>query len=607
MFLPQVIKSARVMKQAVAHLIPFMEQEKLERQSAGQSDDYAPRTIVLATVKGDVHDIGKNIVGVVLGCNNYRVVDLGVMTPADRIIAAAIKEKADAVGLSGLITPSLDEMIHVAKEMQRAGLTMPLLIGGATTSKAHTAVKIAPKYNNPVVHVLDASKSVVVMSALLDDRLRHDFMEELDEEYEEMRQDYYESLSDKRYLSLAAARQKALVIDWAKEPVYKPTFLGVKKLLDVDMRELFDYIDWNPFFQVWQLRGKYPNRGYPKLFNDPDVGAEAKRLHQEALDTLDQLTGKLKANGIVAFYPANQVGDDIQIYSDETRTEVIATFHGIRQQAEKEKDNVEPYLCLSDFVRPKEAGVDYIGLFAVSTGFGVAELAKDYESKHDDYNAIMAKALADRLAEAFAEKLHADVRKQYWAYSPEESFSAQDLLSVKYQGIRPAPGYPSQPDHTEKRTMWSLADVEHATGIQLTESLAMWPAASVSGLYFSSRHARYFATGKIQHDQVWCIEGCKWCRWWIMRNARRCPSIKWNPGSLPSCPTTLRVNKPPYLVSNVPLLMPHRIPLSTRLVVTLYPVIKVLEKEEQIVPFSPIYLVHLCAFLVQIVNGFNSS
>ncbi|ORY00126.1 methionine synthase-like protein [Basidiobolus meristosporus CBS 931.73] len=511
MFLPQVIKSARVMKKAVAHLIPFMEVERLERLKAGgiTDDDESSMyngTVVIATVKGDVHDIGKNIVGVVLGCNNYKVIDLGVMTPTEKIIEAAIAEKADIIGLSGLITPSLDEMITVAKEMERNGLKIPLLIGGATTSKTHTAVKIAPRYSQPTVHVLDASRSVVVVSNLLDENSRDDFVEDLAEEYEELREDHYDSLKDRKYLSLSLVREKGLKIDWQAEaaPV-KPSFLGTKVFKDYDLKNTLPYIDWNPFFQTWQLRGKYPNRGYPKIFNDETVGAEAKRLYDEAQVMLKKILDEklLQASGIVAFYPANSVGDDIEIYADESRAEPIGTFYGLRQQAEKDKESNEPYYCLSDFIAPKESGVaDYVGLFAVTSGFGTDELCESFQKDHDDFNVIMVKALADRLAEAFAEILHKEVRTEYWGYSPEETLQTSDLLSVKYQGIRPAPGYPSQPDHTEKLTMWSIANIQENCGIELTESLAMAPAASVSGLYFANPKAQYFAVGKIDKEQV---------------------------------------------------------------------------------------------------------
>lgn len=503
MFLPQVIKSARVMKKAVAYLLPFMEKEKEERLKANPNlVEKQQGTIVLATVKGDVHDIGKNIVGVVLQCNNYRVIDLGVMTPCEKILEVARKENADIIGLSGLITPSLDEMIEVAKEMTRQNFHCPLLIGGATTSKVHTAVKIAPNYPHPTVHVLDASRSVVVASNLLDEKVSEMYTEEIANEYEEVRQKHYESIKNRKYYSLQKARELKLKVDWTKENITKPTFLGTKVIKDYDLSKLVPYIDWNPFFSLWQLKGKFPNKGYPNIFKDEEVGPEAQRVFNDAQNMLQFIIKekKLKANGIIGFYPANSVGDDIQLYKDETRSEVIATFYGIRQQAESPK---EVCLCISDFIAPKESGIkDYLGLFAVSVGFGVEDLEAKYRSENDDYSAIMIKALADRLAEAFAELLHEEVRTGYWGYSKEEEMSLNDKLKVKYQGIRPAPGYPTQPDHTEKSTMWKLMQIESATGIRLTESLAMWPAASVSGLYFANKCSKYFATGKITKEQV---------------------------------------------------------------------------------------------------------
>lgn len=511
MFLPQVIKSARVMKKAVGHLIPFMEEEKkqmMAQMSDGPMEDFNNGTIVLATVKGDVHDIGKNIVGVVLGCNNYKVIDLGVMTPCEKILESAIKHKADFIGLSGLITPSLDEMIHVAKEMQRLGFKVPLLIGGATTSKTHTAVKIAPCYASPAVHVLDASKSVVVCSQLMDEDQYEDFVEEVNEEYEEIREDHYDSLKDRKYMSLEEARKRKFQIDWESERIpVKPTFIGTKTFQNYDLNKLVPYIDWKPFFDVWQLRGKYPNRGYPKIFNDKTVGEEAKKLFDEAQKMLKEVIDQklFRATGIVGLYPACSEGDDIHVFTDDVmprQDEPTVVFHGLRQQAEKESKS-DPYVCLSDFIAPKESGVqDYIGAFAVSAGFGVDDLCKKYEDKFDDYSSIMAKALADRLAEAFAEELHERVRKEFWGYDRDEKLDANDLHKIRYEGIRPAPGYPSQPDHTEKLTMWNLMNIKEETGIELTESLAMHPAASVSGLYFAHPKSFYFAVGKMTKDQV---------------------------------------------------------------------------------------------------------
>ncbi|KAK5851364.1 hypothetical protein PBY51_002166 [Eleginops maclovinus] len=512
MFLPQVIKSARVMKRAVGHLIPFMEKEREEMMAlSGSTEEVDPYqgTIVLATVKGDVHDIGKNIVGVVLGCNNFRVIDMGVMVPCDQILREAVKQKADIIGLSGLITPSLDEMIYVAKEMERLGMTTPLLIGGATTSKTHTAVKIAPRYTSPAVHVLDASRSVVVCSQLLDEAMREEYFEELKEEYEDIRQEHYDSLKDRRYLSLSQARDKALHIDWLSAPTpVRPQFLGTRVLDRYDLNSLEEFIDWKPFFDVWQLRGKYPNRGYPKIFNDKTVGSEARRVFDDAQRLLHQMihSGSLEGRGLVGFWPAQSDGDDIRVYREDAAAhrdaEPIAKFYGLRQQLEKDGSSSQPYLCVSDFVAPLDSGVsDYIGVFAVGV-FGAEELSQHFQAKGDDYSSIMVKALTDRLAEAFAEELHARVRKELWGYSTDEALQASDLHRIRYQGIRPAAGYPSQPDHTEKSTMWSLAGIQEKTGICLTESLAMLPAASVSGLYFSNPQATYFAVGKISKEQV---------------------------------------------------------------------------------------------------------
>uniref|UniRef100_A0A2K5LQ29 Methionine synthase n=1 Tax=Cercocebus atys TaxID=9531 RepID=A0A2K5LQ29_CERAT len=509
--LVKVIKSARVMKKAVGHLIPFMEKEREETRVLNgtiEEEDPYQGTIVLATVKGDVHDIGKNIVGVVLGCNNFRVIDLGVMTPCDKILKAALDHKADIIGLSGLITPSLDEMIFVAKEMERLAIKIPLLIGGATTSRTHTAVKIAPRYSAPVIHVLDASKSVVVCSQLLDENLKDEYFEEIMEEYEDIRQDHYESLKERRYLPLSQARKSGFQMDWLSEPhPVKPTFIGTQVFEDYDLQKLVYYIDWKPFFDVWQLRGKYPNRGFPKIFNDKTVGEEAKKVYDDAQNMLNTLINqkKLQARGVVGFWPAQSIQDDIHLYTESAMpqaAEPIATFYGLRQQAEKDSASTEPYYCLSDFVAPLHSGIrDYLGLFAVAC-FGVEELSKAYEDDGDDYSSIMVKALGDRLAEAFAEELHERVRRELWAYCGSEQLDVADLRRLRYEGIRPAPGYPSQPDHTEKLTMWRLADIEQSTGIRLTESLAMAPASAVSGLYFSNLKSKYFAVGKISRDQV---------------------------------------------------------------------------------------------------------
>uniref|UniRef100_A0A3Q2Q9M7 Methionine synthase n=1 Tax=Fundulus heteroclitus TaxID=8078 RepID=A0A3Q2Q9M7_FUNHE len=498
------------------HIIegPLMNGMKVVGDLFGAGKMFLPQdpyqgTIVLATVKGDVHDIGKNIVGVVLGCNNFRVIDLGVMVSCDRILREAVTQKADIIGLSGLITPSLDEMIYVAKEMERLGMTTPLLIGGATTSKTHTAVKIAPCYSSPVVHVLDASRSVVVCSQLLDEGMREEYLEDVKEEYEDVRQEHYHSVKDRRYLSLSEARQKALHIDWSSVPrPVHPQFLGTRVFDCYNLNSLVDFIDWKPFFDVWQLRGKYPNRGYPKIFKDKTVGVEAHRVFDDAQLLLHRMidSHSLKGRGLVGFWRAQSNGDDINVYKEDgtvhKNTKPIATFHGLRQQAEKDSSSSEPFLCVSDFVAPVDSGVaDYIGMFVVGV-FGAEELSQQFQTQGDDYNSIMVKALADRLAEAFAEELHARVRKELWGYSSDEALQASDLHRVRYQGIRPAAGYPSQPDHTEKHIMWSLASVQEKTGIALTESLAMTPAASVSGLYFSHPQASYFAVGKITKEQV---------------------------------------------------------------------------------------------------------
>jgi len=507
MFLPQVIKSARVMKKAVAHLVPFIEEEKARQRANGVDvgEEKGAGTFVIATVKGDVHDIGKNIVSVVLGCNNFRVVDLGVMVKCEDIIKACFEHKADLLGLSGLITPSLDEMVTVAKAMQTAGLKIPLLIGGATTSKMHTAVKIAPVYQNPCVYVLDASRSVPVAQSLLDPKQKEDFATDIREQYTEMREEFYAGLEDRKYLELAAARKKKLQIDWSDPGMApcKPKFVGTKVLKDFSIEEVLPYIDWNPFFQVWQLRGRYPNRGYPKVFKDETVGAEAKKLFDEANAMIQDIIKhkKLQLHGMVGIYPANAVGDDLEVYSTEDRADVKCKFFGLRQQAEV--DGSAPYTCLSDFVAPKETKLpDYVGMFVVSAGFGVEKMTEAFKEQHDDYNIILAEAVADRLAEAFAEKLHEVVRKELWGYAPDEALSCDDLLKVKYQGIRPAPGYPSQPDHTEKETMWELMNVKEEIGVELTESLAMLPAASTSGLIFAHPKSHYFAVGKITAEQV---------------------------------------------------------------------------------------------------------
>ena len=494
MFLPQVVKSARVMKKAVAHLIPFIEAEK-----AKIGDTRAKGKVLLATVKGDVHDIGKNIVGVVLGCNNYQIVDLGVMVPCQTILETAVKENADIIGLSGLITPSLDEMVHVASEMERLGYKTPLLIGGATTSKRHTAVKIAPKYSGPVVHVLDASKSVPVVSSLISQEQRDNFAAGVRTEYDKLREDFEAARSTREYLSLSDARANRPVTDWKALPITRPNALGVTILPKVSLSTLREYIDWSPFFHTWELKGKYPD-----ILNSPRVGKQARELFADGTRILDEIIagGKLTANGVIGLFAANAVNvDDIEIYSDEKRDRVLATIHTLRQQGEKREGVLN--LALADFIAPKESGVkDYMGFFAVTAGIGCDELVRAYEAEHDDYSAILVKALADRLAEAFAEYLHEQVRKIYWGYASDEKLSNDQLIHEKYQGTRPAPGYPACPDHTEKQTLFSLIDAEKNAGVILTESFAMYPAAAVSGFYFSHPEAKYFGVGKIGKDQV---------------------------------------------------------------------------------------------------------
>ncbi|WP_205504201.1 methionine synthase [Rufibacter psychrotolerans] len=500
MFLPQVVKSARVMKKAVAYLLPYIEQEKERAAAAGDTSTRQTNgKVLMATVKGDVHDIGKNIVGVVLACNNYEVIDLGVMTPADKILEAAREHNVDVIGLSGLITPSLDEMVHVAREMERQNFNIPLLIGGATTSRAHTAVKVAPAYNGTVVHVLDASRSVPVVGNLLSPENKEKFAQETRLEYDQMREGYLSRQKEKKYLPLPQARANKLPIEWKAEDVYTPAKTGVQIFQNFPLEELVPYIDWTPFFQAWELHGKFP-----KLLEDAVVGEAATKLYADAQALLKRIVDEklLTANGVAGLFPANSVGDDdVEIYTDEQRTQVLTYFRTLRQQGQK-GPNV-PNLALADFVAPKETGLaDYTGGFAVTAGIGLDELVQQFEADHDDYHSIMAKALADRLAEAFAEKLHEIVRKEIWAYEPEESLSNEDLIKEKYQGIRPAPGYPACPDHTEKTTLFQLLDVEKHTGITLTESLAMYPTAAVSGMYFAHKQSRYFGLGKIEKDQV---------------------------------------------------------------------------------------------------------
>ena len=491
MFLPQVVKSARVMKKAVAYLLPFMDQEKEASGSTAQGK------VLMATVKGDVHDIGKNIVGVVLGCNNYEVIDLGVMVPCDKILAKAKEEQVDMIGLSGLITPSLEEMAYNAKEMARQGFDVPLLIGGATTSKAHTAVKIAPGYPEPVVHVTDASLAVNVVRQLLSKEEKPGFVEKVRQQQQQAREAYEGKKTLKKLLPLEEARKRRTPIDWVTSERATPGFLGTRVIDEQPLSELVPVIDWSPFFHTWELKGRYP-----QIFEDPLVGSKAKELFDDAQGLLKEILDNrlLTARAVYGLFPANSVGDDIEVYKDESRSEVLATFHSLRQQLEKPEGDAN--YALADFIAPKSTGLaDYLGGFAVTTGTGIDVLCGRFEKDHDDYNAIMAKALADRLAEAFAEWLHREVRKA-WGYGKEENLSAEDLIRERYRGIRPAPGYPACPDHTEKRILFDLLEAEARTGIHLTETFAMMPAASVSGLYFAHPQAKYFAVGKIDQDQV---------------------------------------------------------------------------------------------------------
>jgi 5-methyltetrahydrofolate--homocysteine methyltransferase len=496
MFLPQVVKSARVMKQAVAYLMPFMEKEKRE---LGLTDRPAAGKILLATVKGDVHDIGKNIVGVVLQCNNYEVIDLGVMVPSQVILDTARERQVDIIGLSGLITPSLDEMCHVASEMEREGFDLPLLIGGATTSRVHTAVKISPNYQrSQAVYVTDASRAVGVVAGLMSTEERPKQIAKVREEYKNMAESYARRQAEKSRASLVQARANALKLDWSGYTPPKPSFLGTRTFKAYDLAELARYIDWTPFFQAWELKGQYP-----RILEDDKYGEAARSLFDDAQAMLNQLIAEkwLTANAVVGLWPANSVGDDIELYADETRGKPVATLHTIRQQMQRNASKAN--LALADFVAPKDTGLaDYIGGFVVTAGFGEEDVARRFERANDDYSKILVKALADRLAEAFAEALHEKVRHELWGYASGARLGKQDLISEKFAGIRPAPGYPSQPDHTEKRTLFDLLGAEKEIGVQLTESCAMWPAAAVSGFYFSHPESRYFGVGKISRDQV---------------------------------------------------------------------------------------------------------
>jgi 5-methyltetrahydrofolate--homocysteine methyltransferase len=500
MFLPQVVKSARVMKKAVAYLLPFIEAEKSGKSSSAGK-------VLMATVKGDVHDIGKNIVAVVLGCNNFEIIDLGVMVPPEKIIAAAIEHNVDIIGLSGLITPSLDEMVYLAKEMDKLNIKIPIMIGGATTSRAHTAVKIAPEYKETVVHVNDASRAVTVASNLLQAESKETYTKDIRAEYDKLREGYLNRSRDKNYLSIEDARKNKLQLDWNNFNTVKPNFIGTKTV-NIELSELVDFIDWTPFFQSWELFGKYP-----AILTDDIVGEQATSLFEDAQKMLSQIVQEkwLTAKGILGIFPANTINDDdielkipnskFQIPNEDNHPSSIIQLLTLRQQSQKTAG--APNIALADFIAPKDSGKqDYIGCFCVTTGFGVDEKAAEFEKQLDDYNSILVKALGDRLAEAFAEYLHLKVRKEIWGYASDENLSNQDLIDEEYKGIRPAPGYPACPDHLEKPTIWKLLNVEQEIGVTLTESMAMWPASSVSGYYFGNSESKYFGLGKIKEDQV---------------------------------------------------------------------------------------------------------
>ena len=522
MFLPQVVKSARVMKKAVAYLLPYIEAEKA--LSGDTSEEDTNGTIIMATVKGDVHDIGKNIVGVVLQCNNYKVVDLGVMVPAAKILAAAKEHNADIIGLSGLITPSLDEMVNFAVEMEREGLTIPLLIGGATTSRAHTAVKISPRRSGPVVWVKDASRSVPVAAALLDDKQRPALLEATEKDYASLRERHSQK-NERPMLTLEKARANRTPITWeGYTPPVPAQGLGVREFLDYDLAELREYIDWQPFFNAWEMKGRFPD-----ILNNPASGEAARKLYDDAQEMLDTLIKEkwLTANGVIGFFPANAVGDDVEVYTDETRTTVLTRLHNLRQQGEHRPGI--PNRSLGDFVAPKETGLrDYVGAFAVTTGLGSHDKIVEFKADNDDYSAILLESLADRLAEAFAERMHQRVRKEFWGYQPDEQLDNDALIGEKYCGIRPAPGYPACPEHTEKATLWELMDVKDRTGIELTESMAMWPGAAVSGWYFSHPQSQYFVVGRMAQDQVADYARRKG---WTLAEAERwlAPNLGYNP------------------------------------------------------------------------------
>jgi 5-methyltetrahydrofolate--homocysteine methyltransferase len=491
MFLPQVVKSARVMKKAVAYLMPYIEEEKQEGDTNGR--------ILMATVKGDVHDIGKNIVGVVLQCNNFEVIDLGVMVPAEQILKEAVAQKCDLIGLSGLITPSLDEMVHMAKEMQRQGIDLPLMIGGATTSKVHTALKIEPNFlRDQVVHVPDASRAVGVAQNLLSRENKAGFVGSVKDEYERIRVERLKHGKVHKTLTLKEARANATNINWDEYQPVKPTFFGVKTFDDYDLSRLVERIDWTPFFSAWELAGRYP-----RILDDEVIGVEARKLLADGQQMLQQILDEkwLQARAVIGFYPANKVGDDVELYTDETRSSVLKTLHHLRQQDKKKSSQAN--FCLADFIAPKKSGIaDYIGAFAVTTGHRIEEKIAEFEADNDDYQAIMLKVLADRLAEAFAEHMHERVRREFWGYQSDEDLDNDALIREKYQGIRPAPGYPACPDHTEKQALWDLLEPEENAGMTITESFAMLPTAAVSGWYFAHPDARYFSVTRIQEDQV---------------------------------------------------------------------------------------------------------
>ena len=519
MFLPQVVKSARVMKKAVAYLLPFIEAETQPGEAAKSNG-----TIIMATVKGDVHDIGKNIVGVVLQCNNYTVIDLGVMVPAQKILDAAKEHNADIIGLSGLITPSLDEMVNVAVEMERQGMEMPLLIGGATTSRAHTAVKISPRRSGPVVWVKDASRSVPVAAALLDDKQRPALLEATEKDYASLRERHAQK-GERPMLTLEKARANRTPVDWdGYTPPVPAQGVGVREFCDYDLAELREYIDWQPFFNAWELKGRFPD-----ILNNPASGETARKLYDDAQEMLDTLIKEkwLTANAVIGFFPANAVGDDIELYTDDRRSEVLTTLHNLRQQGEH-RDGI-PNRSLGDFVAPKDTGLpDYVGAFAVTAGLGSGEKIAEFKAANDDYSAILLESIADRLAEAFAERMHQRVREEFWGYQPDEHLDNADLIGEKYVGIRPAPGYPACPEHTEKLTLWELMDVKERTGIELTESMAMWPGASVSGWYFSHPQSQYFVVGRLAQDQVADYARRKG---WTLQEAERwlAPNLGYNP------------------------------------------------------------------------------